>query len=83
MHAHEFCLNVLRITSNDYLPLNAFDEADGSVILDLLTYEDASLIREGMLRHVARDRHARPDADLAAYAHPQGTRSVRARPGIE
>jgi carotenoid cleavage dioxygenase-like enzyme len=34
--------------------VHAFDEADGSVTLDLLTYEDASLIREGMLTHTLR-----------------------------
>jgi carotenoid cleavage dioxygenase-like enzyme len=34
--------------------VNAFDEADGSVVLDLLTYEDASVIREGMQTHTLR-----------------------------
>ncbi|SOE95394.1 Carotenoid cleavage dioxygenase [Burkholderia sp. D7] len=34
--------------------VNAFDEDDGGVVLDLLTYENALLIREGMQTHALR-----------------------------
>jgi carotenoid cleavage dioxygenase-like enzyme len=72
--------------------LNAFDAADGSVVIDMQTYEDASIIdqlyldrlraNEGRL-DIAPPRVERVTVDPSAPAGSRGTKEVLFDPGFE